>query len=199
MINKFRIHFSRIFAGFLFALIIFSSSLWENKAPLITAVLFFAGIVLAAIASLGRLWCSVYIAGYKTNHLVTQGPYSMCRNPLYFFSLLGALGVGFASETLLIPLLILVAFVLYYPSVIKSEEANLMRLHKSEFEIYLKKIPCFFPKISLLNEPAEYTVKPKKFKIQIFDALWFVWLIGIIEIIEELHNLGFLLTIIKIY
>ncbi|MBN1474400.1 MAG: isoprenylcysteine carboxylmethyltransferase family protein [Syntrophaceae bacterium] len=199
MINKFRLHFSKIFAGFLFVLIIFSSSRWEDKAPFLTAALFFLGAFLVGIASLGRLWCSVYIAGHKTHTLVTQGPYSMCRNPLYFFSFLGALGVGFASESLLIPLLILVAFVLYYPFVITGEEATLMKLHKSEFETYLKQVPCFFPKISLLNEPEKYTVKPKKLKRQMFDALWFVWLIGIIEIIEELHELELLPTIIKLY
>jgi hypothetical protein len=123
----------------------------------------------------------------------------MCRNPLYFFSLLGALGVGLSTETILIPLLTLVAFALYYPFVIKSEEAEMMRFHKSEFEIYMKRVPVFFPKISLLNEPEEYTVKPRKFKKHLFDALWFVWSLGIIEFIEELHELGVLPTIIKIY
>ncbi len=123
----------------------------------------------------------------------------MCRNPLYFFSLLGALGVGLASETLLIPFVILIAFVGYYPLVIKSEEAELIRLHKSEFEIYLKEVPIFFPKISLLNEPGEYIVKPMVFKRHMFHALWFVWFLGIIESIEELHEFSVLPTIFKIY
>jgi len=199
MTEKLRIRISQIFAGLLVVLICISSSLWEDKAPFVTTVLFLLGAVLVGIASLGRLWCSVYIAGYKTDHLVTQGPYSMCRNPLYFFSLLGALGVGLASETLLIPFVILIAFVGYYPLVIKSEEAELIRLHKSEFEIYLKEVPRFFPKISLLKEPEEYIVKPIVFKRHMFSAIWFIWFMGIIEIIEELHELKVLPTIFKIY
>lgn len=199
MVEKLRIRISQIFAGLLVVLICVSSSLWEDKAPFVTTVLFLFGAVLVGIASLGRLWCSFYIAGYKTDHLVTQGPYSMCRNPLYFFSLLGSLGVGLASETLLIPLVILIAFVGYYPLVIKSEEAELIRLHKSEFEIYLKEVPRFFPKISLLREPEEYVAKPIVFKRHMFNALWFIWLIGILEIIEELHELKVLPTIFKIY
>ena len=199
MTEKLRIRISQIFAGLLVVLICISSSLWEDKAPFVTTVLFLLGAVLVGIASLGRLWCSVYIAGYKTDHLVTQGPYSMCRNPLYFFSLLGALGVGLASETLLIPFVILIAFVGYYPLVIKSEEAELIRLHKSEFEIYLKEVPRFFPKISLLKEPEEYIVKPIVFKRHMFSAFWFIWFMGIIEIIEELHELKVLPTIFKIY
>jgi len=199
MTEKLRIRISQIFAGLLVVLICISSSLWEDKAPFVTTVLFLLGAILVGIASLGRLWCSVYIAGYKTDHLITQGPYSMCRNPLYFFSLLGALGVGLTSETLLIPFVILIAFVGYYPLVIKSEEAELIKLHKSEFEIYLKEVPKIFPKISLLNEPEEYTVKPIVFKRHMFHALWFVWSLGIIEIIEELHELNVLPTIFKIY
>ena len=199
MVEKLRIRISQIFAVLLVVLICVSSSLWEDKAPFITTVLFLLGAVLVGIASLGRLWCSVYIAGYKTEHLVTQGPYSMCRNPLYFFSLIGALGVGFASESFLIPLLILIGFVTYYPFVIKSEEAELAKLHKDEFEMYFKKVPRFFPKISYLTEPEEYIVKPVVFKRHIFSALWFIWFIGLLEIIEELHELKVLPTIFNIY
>ena len=93
----------------------------------------------------------------------------------------------------------LIAFVGYYPLVIKSEEAELIKLHKREFESYLKKVPTFFPKISLLNEPEEYTVKPIVFKRHMFHALWFVWFLGIIEIIEELHELNVLPTLFKRY
>ena len=199
MVEKLRIHISQIFAVLLVVLIFLSRSLWEDKAPLVTTVLFLLGAVLVGIASLGRLWCSVYIAGYKTDHLVTQGPYSMCRNPLYFFSLIGALGVGFASESILIPLLILIGFVTYYPLVIKREEAKLAKLHKNEFESYFKKVPGFFPKISYLTEPEEYIVKPVVFKRHMFSALWFIWFMGILEIIEELHELKVLPTIFNIY
>jgi protein-S-isoprenylcysteine O-methyltransferase Ste14 len=199
MVEKLRIRISQIFAGLLVVLICISSSLWEDKAPFATTVMFFFGAILAGLASMGRLWCSVYIAGYKKEHLVTQGPYSMCRNPLYFFSLLGALGVGLASETLLVPLVILVAFAGYYPIVIKAEEAELIRLHKSEFEIYMKEVPRFFPKISLLKESEKYIMNPIVFKRHMFSAFWFIWFVGILEIIEELHELKVLPTIFKIY
>jgi protein-S-isoprenylcysteine O-methyltransferase Ste14 len=199
MVEKLRIRISQIFAVLLVVLICFSNNLWEDKAPFVSSVLFLLGAVLVGVASLGRLWCSVYIAGYKTDHLVTQGPYSMCRNPLYFFSLLGALGVGFSAESLLIPVLILIGFVAYYPLVIKREEAELAKLHKNDFEMYFKKVPRFFPKTSYLTEPEEYIVKPVVFKRHIFSALWFIWFMGIIEVIEELHEIKVLPTIFNIY
>ncbi|MGD9975297.1 MAG: isoprenylcysteine carboxylmethyltransferase family protein [Desulfatirhabdiaceae bacterium] len=199
MIEKLRITASRVIVVLLFLLICFSNRLWEETVPFVAEILFLIGVFLVGIASMGRLWCSLYIAGYKTDTLITQGPYSMCRNPLYFFSFLGAVGLGFASETLLIPFLICIAFVVYYPFVIKSEEKELMRLHTCAFDSYVKNVPRFFPKVSLLQEPHEYVVKPRIFKQHIFSALWFVWVLGIFEVIEELNVLHILPTIFSIY
>ena len=199
MIEKLRMIVSRTFAVFLFILICSSGSLWKDTAPFLTSVLFLIGMMLVGIGAMGRLWCSVYIAGYKTDKLITQGPYSMCRNPLYFFSFLGVIGVGLASETLLIPLAITVAFFSYYPFVIKSEEKRLLKLHTKEFETYIKRVPSFFPKISLLQEPDEYIMKPIIFKMHIFSAFWFVGFVGILKLIEGLHELKIIPIIFKIY
>ncbi|MBN1843543.1 MAG: isoprenylcysteine carboxylmethyltransferase family protein [Deltaproteobacteria bacterium] len=199
MIEKLRIRLTQLFVIILMVTIAVSSSAWEIKAPLFSTILFLVGAILVGIASLGRLWCSLYIAGYKTDNLVTEGPYSMSRNPLYFFSLLGALGVGFASETLLAPVIILSAFTIYYPLVIKSEEAELQRLHPEKFYTYFENVPKFFPSLSKLKEPEKYIVKPVIFKKHMFEALWFIWIVGLLEIIEELHELDVLPTMFKIY
>ena len=52
------------------------------------------GIVLIVICILGRTWSSLYIGGRKIDEFVQTGPYSIMRNPLYFFSCVGAVGVG---------------------------------------------------------------------------------------------------------
>ncbi len=199
MAKKLRITISRIFIVLLLFLICFSSRLLEEKAPFVTSMLFFSGAILVGAASIGRAWCSLYIAGYKTDKLITQGPYSMCRNPLYFFSFLGAIGVGFATETLLIPLIVFFAFAIYYPFVIKSEEKRLMEVHGNEFEVYLKNVPCFFPKISLLKEPEEYITRPITFRKSALDGLGFIWLLGLLEVIEEINELNIIPTLFEIF
>ena len=151
------------------------------------------------IGSLGRIWCSLYIAGYKNSVLVTSGPYSITRNPLYFFSLLGSVGVGLATETLVTPFVILLLFLGYYPIVIRSEERRLLKLHGENFEVYCRKTPTFFPKLSLLEEPLTYIVNAKIFRKNIFGALWFIWLMGILEIIEAFHEAGVLPIYLRIY
>ena len=143
--EKYRIVLSRVVAAISVFFICTSKSYWETEDKILTVFLFFVGMVLVAIASLGRMWCSLYIAGYKNNTLVTQGPYSICRNPLYFFSMLGAVGIGCATETLTFPIVLIILFALYYPFVIKGEENRLRQLFGDEFEEYTQKVPAFFP------------------------------------------------------
>ena len=199
-----RIQSWRIRVSFFFcvaALLFFSvcRSAWEKQEPVLCALLFLAGTLLVGVASLGRLWCFLYIAGHKTKALVTQGPYSMSRNPLYFFSLLGFVGLGLCSETLLLPAIFLVAFALYYPTVIRHEEARLLQVHQQAYSEYMASTPRFFPRISSLREPEEYVVCPRLFRRRMFEALLFVWGVGLLELIEELHDLGWLPTLLNIY
>jgi len=194
-----RIRISQLFALVLILLIVLSGNYWETKAPLVNAVLFLLGVVLAGIGSMGRLWCLIYIAGYKENSLIRVGPYSMTRNPLYFFSLIGALGVGFATETITIPALVLAGFAFYYPAVIRDEEQTLRRLHNDTFDEYEKKVPRFFPSTENFAEPEDYVIKPVLFRKNIFDALWFIWLIGVMELIETLHEMEVLPSLFYLF
>jgi protein-S-isoprenylcysteine O-methyltransferase Ste14 len=199
VIEHLRIIITRVVAVGLIALLSVSASALAETAPLVGNALFLLGVVLVAIATLGRLWCSLFIAGYKTATLITVGPYSMCRNPLYFFSLLGAVGVALTTETLLIPAIILMAFAIYYPLVIKSEEAQLLKLHGSAFRDYQEAVPRFFPALSGLVEPRDYTVKPRVFRKHMADVIWFFILVGFLKVNQALHALEMLPTLFRIY
>ncbi|MBI4772660.1 MAG: isoprenylcysteine carboxylmethyltransferase family protein [Deltaproteobacteria bacterium] len=188
--EKYRILLSRIAAAAGFFLFCVTRSYWETSNEKFTLALSFLGTFLVAISALGRLWCSLYIAGYKDNRLVTEGPYSISRNPLYLFSAIGAVGIGCATDTFTFPLALIVLFTLYYPLVIKSEEVRLRQLYGAKYEEYMKRVPTFFPKFSAFHEPEDYTVKPIVFRRHIFSAVWFIWIIGIIELIQRLRQAG---------
>ena len=188
--QKWRIRLSVLAGVVFFAFNSVTASRWERESPLVSALLFSLGLVLVGVASLGRLWCSLYIAGYKSSRLVTEGPYSLSRNPLYFFSLLGFIGVGLASETLLMPAILVLAFASYYPAVIRAEEKRLNFLHLESYLEYARSTPRFFPAVGKLREPETYVVNPKIFRRHLLDALVFGWCVGILEILEELRHLG---------
>ena len=198
-IEHYRILISRIAAALVLFFIFTTKSHWETGNEMFGFILLFIGIVLVGIASLGRMWCSLYIAGYKDQQLITKGPYSICRNPLYFFSMLGALGIGFCTETLIFPVIFTLLFACYYPFVIKSEERRLQSLFGSVFEGYTRSVPAFFPNISKFEEPQTYQVNPGVYRIHIFSALWFVWSVGILEVIEGFQKAGLIDALWTIY
>ncbi len=198
-IEKYRMILSRIAAIIVMFMIFFTESFWETENEMVTFFLFLAGVALVGIGSLGRMWCSLYIAGYKDDKLVMDGPYSLCRNPLYFFSMIGAFGVGFATETFTFPVIFIVLFALYYPFVIKKEEDRLKRLFGVAFEEYKLQVPRFFPRISNFSEPKTYTVNPAVYRAHIFSALWFIWLVGVLELVEGIKMIGLLKPLWKIY
>jgi protein-S-isoprenylcysteine O-methyltransferase Ste14 len=179
-------------------LLVVSDSHWRGSGSLLT-LLFPLGIFLAAIGAVGRLWCSVYISGYKTNRLITSGPYAMCRNPLYFFSLIGVVGVALVTETLAIPAVLFAGFVFYYPSVVLGEESRLAEIHGQDYQDYCRQTPRFFPSLTALTEPEEYMVRPAIIRKSFIDAIWFVWGVGVIELIKALHDTGVLPVYLMIY
>lgn len=197
-LEKIRIPISRIMVVVSCVLLMLSRSGWE-KISILSNLFFLIGCILVGIGSLGRLWCSLYIAGYKNSSLITIGPYSISRNPLYFFSFLGGIGIGLTTETLLFAFLAVTFFGFFYPGVIHSEEERLSDLYGEKYEAYCRETPAFFPRWSLLKEPDTYVVNPKIFRKNAFGALWFVWMVGIIEIIEGLHEAGIVSALFNIY
>jgi protein-S-isoprenylcysteine O-methyltransferase Ste14 len=149
-----------------------------------------AGLCLAMIGGLGRIWCNLFISGHKSKDLITVGPYSLCRNPLYFFSAIGLIGIGMATCTFVVPALLAFAFAVYYPSVIAAEEERLHRNHGSAFDHYRKTVPAFFPKVSGYREPESYTFSPQALRRILGDSFWFVFLASLANVLAELQSRG---------
>jgi protein-S-isoprenylcysteine O-methyltransferase Ste14 len=199
-IARHRTKISQLLGGIFLLVFTFSEKeLEKGSVAVITGIMFLVGLFFCAVATVGRLWCAQYIAGYKTDKLVTEGPYSVCRNPLYFFSLLGGTGAGLCTECLTLAAIIPCVFAVIYPITIKNEERTLSRIFGSAYDDYTARVPRFLPKWSLFHEPPEYVVVPKVFRREAIDALYFVLIIGYFEIVEELIELGIIKTFISIY
>ncbi|MGH8753515.1 MAG: methyltransferase family protein [Burkholderiales bacterium] len=154
------------------------------------------GFVFLSVAAMGRVWCIIFIAGVKNEVLVTDGPYSIVRNPLYVFSFLGAVGLGLAVENPLLALILGTLFAAFYPSVVRREEAYLASAHGSVFQEYCARTPRWVPNFWLYREPKTLTVVPAKIRKGIFDAMWFLWAFLLWEATEEFRQSGFLSTLV---
>lgn len=89
----------------------------------------------------------------------------------------------------MIPLILAGAFLAYYPFVVRREEAKLARLFPEDYERYIKQVPRLIPRSLRIREPDCYEVRPVVFRKHLGSALWFVWLVGVLELVEACHEL----------
>jgi len=154
-------------------------------------LLFALGAILAIVGSTGRTWCLVPIAGRKDKQLMTDGPYSICRNPLYLFSLIGTVGVGLATRTVTVPGVAFAAFLIYYVGVIRSEQNRLAETHGDAFKAYVSEVNALFPgfrNYRPLGETQEVYVRP--FLKGLIDNGWFIVAFIGLEVIGEMRVHG---------
>ncbi|MGH8247324.1 MAG: methyltransferase family protein [Gammaproteobacteria bacterium] len=179
-----------------FAAMLVTESRYEGT--LFSDALFLIGLFLIGLATTGRLWCALFISGHKRASLTTEGPYSVTRNPLYFFSFLGFIGTGLATEAISFALAFMVFFYPLYLFTIDQEERYLGAKFGTAFADYCARTPRFFPNPRLYREPETYLVSPRQFRRTMLDAVWFIWLIGVIELVEALHEHDILRPLIRL-
>ena len=193
-----RLLLSRIFGLLIVTILLFGANTQTDSAGAVLGdVLFCAGVLMAVAGFFGRLWCLSHIAGRKKKILVTTGPYSLCRHPLYFFSMIGGMGLALCTETLTIPLVFLLAFALYYPVAIRGEDCFLSGKFP-EYEAYKARVPAFFPRLSSFDEGGELQVNARRLRREILAAAGFVACLGVIELVEVLHAIEVIPTYFRI-
>ena len=129
-----------------------------------------SGYILLVAAGIGRLWCAAYISGNKKTQLVVSGPYSLVRNPLYFFSLLGFIGAGFALESITVAVTLALIFTLTHVPAIRAEERNLKSLFGVDFAAYMEKVPRFFPRSLAMTQPDRLEFSPRLFNRAVWEC-----------------------------
>ena len=113
-----------------------------------TSLLFsYIGFSLVVLGSFGRIWASLYLEGFKTTKLIKEGPYSMVRNPLYFFSLILFLGMCFAIKSIAVSSALLAVFILFHIPTILNEEKILLSTHDESYKAYYESTPRLLPNI----------------------------------------------------
>ena len=120
----------------------------------------YLGVCLVLLCIAGRAWSILYIGGRKNRELVTAGPYSVTRNPLYFFSTLGVFGVGLFIGSVVLATGF--ALIVYLALVMTAQKvaAHLESLFGETFRDYARQTPGFWPKPSLYRDVEKVTFSP---------------------------------------
>jgi protein-S-isoprenylcysteine O-methyltransferase Ste14 len=179
---------SALLGAILVSYLIFSRSVYFGTLPF--EILELIGFGLIFIAALGRVWCAAFINGRKNRELCMGGPYGLCRNPLYFFSLLGLVGVCFGAQSLSGGLVAAILFLVYYHFVIQSEEKRLHALFGTSFEEYCRSTPRFWPQFRQGDPPVLLEVDSRLFLRSLNEVVWFLFSIIAVEALEFLKSSG---------
>lgn len=149
-----------------------------------------AGLLLLLVGVLGRLWSILYIGSVKNQRLMRDGPYSMTRNPLYFFSTVATTGIGLMLGSLFFAALLggLTVIILFVTA--RREAAFLAASFVADYAAYAREVPFFVPDPRLYKTPANVTFGSRALRNSLFDALGFLVAIPIVELLDYLKMLS---------
>jgi protein-S-isoprenylcysteine O-methyltransferase Ste14 len=150
------------------------------------------GVMLILVGIGGRLWSTLYIGGRKSAEVVDTGPYSVMRNPLYFFSTIAIMGVGAQAGSYVLALGFAFLCWAAFSLVIRREETFLAERMGTPYRDYLARVPRFFPKPWLWRDQASVTFPPRLLNRTLIDGLAFFASVPLFEFIEEAQELGWI-------
>jgi protein-S-isoprenylcysteine O-methyltransferase Ste14 len=158
-----------------------------------------AGLLLMSGAALGRIWTSAFIAGQKDAQLVVNGPYAICRNPLYALSIVGGLGVGLTTGSLTLTIATLALLLGVSLRAIGAEEKFLLSRYGDEFRRYCADVPRLLPAWQRYAPPAAVSVNVPVYAKAFRDAGSFILIFVLLQLADVLRAAGLLPTLVTLW
>lgn len=179
-----------------FGLLVFSGSLHDE---LTHERIESTGLALILVGIGGRLWSILYIGGRKSAELISTGPYSVMRNPLYFFSTIAAAGIGAQTGSVVVTIASTLLCAAAFHIVTLREERYLKSVLGTPYEDYLRRVPRFLPNPFLYRDQTEVTFTTRIFNLTLRDGLMFLAAIPFFEFIEEGQENGLVPILFWLY
>ena len=152
------------------------------------AVMDETGILLVIIAVLGRFWAVMYSGHNKNLRVVQDGPYSVCRHPLYLFSTIGVAGFGLMVGSLLLTLLITLLAGAVLAATARGEESYLRSKFGPDYDEYARRVPMIWPNLAGFQTPKDITVRVQALRVNLQDAVVFLSFIPLAAVLQWLKH-----------
>ena len=133
-----------------------------------------------------RVWATLYIGGRKEKELVTEGPYALCRNPLYLGSLCFGASFGLFLDSAVVLGGVIILAIAYRFLVVPSEESVLRERFGDQFDRYVSRTPFLLMRPRFLSADRTLSVSTKAIRAEmkrlflascaIFAAFSLCWL-----------------------
>lgn len=158
-----------------------------------------SGGILVLVGILGRTWCAMYIGGNKLTRLVTNGPYSVTRNPLYLFSAIAAFGVGAQHGSAIFAMLCAAMTIAIFALVISHEERALSERFPDEFPRYKASVPRLVPALCRWQDADTMLVRPAMVHRTFRDATLFAFAAAALKGLEGLRDAAGAAPLFRLY
>jgi protein-S-isoprenylcysteine O-methyltransferase Ste14 len=152
------------------------------------------GVLLIVFGVLLRFWAILYIGDRKNRSVVVDGPYSVCRHPLYLGSTIATFGFGLLTQSIILTLLIGGATFAVLMMTARREERFLRATFGQDYDAYAARVPLLVPRPSLFQTPEYITFSTARLKVNLQDAVVFLSLFPLIELVDYIKLFGFLPT-----
>lgn len=161
-----------------------------NNDPTKT-VISILGVLCIMVSAVGRTWCTYFIGTIKHQVLVQSGPYSLCRNPLYLFSLFGVAGFGLMQGSIIYTISFTAVWAGVILMLVSSEEQTLLEAFGEDYQRYYDSVPRILPlgKLSWKNTKIQQQVKSNNQFRHYLDSLLIPLLIPVSEAISYLQDI----------
>jgi hypothetical protein len=123
---------------------------------------------------------------------------SVPRNPLYFFSILGAFGAGAQLGSLISGAIFGVLTWIVFYVVIVQEEHLMAKRYGVVFERYVETVPRFLPNPRLWRDEPTLTIIPPRMIRTFADAMILLISVPVAEFFEQLQNDGVLPVLFRL-
>lgn len=167
--------------------ILMTRSVWGDD-PWVYVTLESLGVVCVMAAVLGRFWAILYIGGRKNQAVVRDGPYSVCRHPLYACSTLGAVGLGLMFGSVLLAVTLGALALAILSATAAREETALRAAFGTDYDAYVHDVPRLIPDPRRFTTPPEVTFRAAALRTNLWDALAFLALIPLAQVVKLLRE-----------
>lgn len=178
-------------------LLLVTKSAWAD-ATAVHVLLQRCGFLMILLCIAGRTWCTLYIGGYKKRELITKGPYSIVRNPLYVFTIIGVAAVGLLAGSIVIAFLFAALALAVFAFVTMHEEAFLAGVFGKAFASYAATVPRFWPRFSTWQDADELLVRPRLVLRTFLEASLFLLAVPLIDLKDVAQQSGLLPVLLQL-
>ncbi|MGQ9649627.1 MAG: methyltransferase family protein [Phycisphaerae bacterium] len=162
---------------------------WPEGSPVPT-FMEGAGYLLLLLGLGIRMWSILFIGGRKSRELVTEGPYSLCRHPLYVGTLLLSLGAALSFENLIMLVTGILFIVPIHAVIARLEEQRLAELFGDRYAEYARRVPRFLPRFSAYRSKPDVLVSVRAIRRAAMDAMAIMLIPLFEDLLETLRTQG---------